>query len=107
MFGLGAGRIIKVPGFRWKRFLKLSSAFHVPSGVAVDTDGFIHIADSANKRVVLLDGKGQYRGQWKLTNDKQSNVYSPTRVATTPQGTILAVDTANDRILVLEVRLQR
>ena len=45
------GNFIKASGFRWKRFLKLSSAFYVPSGVAVDTDGFIYIADSAHQRV--------------------------------------------------------
>jgi DNA-binding beta-propeller fold protein YncE len=97
------GRVLGTIGSRWKRLSGMSSTFHVPSGVSVDGQGTIHVADSANKRVVLLDREGSYRGDWKVTDDANPGVYSPERVATTSDGRVLAVDTANDRILVLRL----
>jgi DNA-binding beta-propeller fold protein YncE/copper chaperone CopZ len=94
------GRPLEVWGSAWKRFFS-SGAFHVPSGVAIDGRGGIHVADSAKKRVVLLGPKGDFRGEWKVTDDRQPSVYSPTHIAVGPDGRIFAADTANDRILIL------
>lgn len=95
------GKILGAVGSRWNRLFGSSNALHVPSGVAVDAQGFLHVADSAHKRVVLLDRDGSYRGDWTVAGDANPGAYSPTRVAATPDGKVLAVDTANDRILVL------
>ena len=100
------GKPLGTWGFRWKRLLGLSSALHVPSGVAVDKGGNVHVADSANKRVSLLSLAGNYKGQWILSDDRHPNVYSPTRVAAAPDGEILVVDTSNNRILVLHLGKQ-
>lgn len=97
------GKVLGAIGSRWKRFLGTSGSLRVPTGVAVDAQGSLHVADSAHKRVVLLDRDGSYLGDWKVTGDASPSVYSPTRVAVTPDGNVLAVDTANDRILVLRV----
>ncbi|MDE2142668.1 MAG: cation transporter [Elusimicrobia bacterium] len=98
---LPTGQALRTIGSRAKRIFGMSSAFHVPSGIAVDAQGNLHVADSANKRVALLDREGSYRGDWKVTDDANSGVYSPTRIAAMPDGRVLAADTANDRILVL------
>lgn len=98
------GRALAAWGHRWKRFLGLRGAFRVPTGVALDSQGRIHVADSANRRVVLLSPEGRFLGDWKM-KDGKPNVYSPTRVALLGDK-VLAVDTANDRILVLEVLLK-
>ncbi len=95
------GKALGAIGSRWKRFFGSAGAFRVPSGVAVDAQGDLHVADSAQKRVVLLDRDGSYRGDWKVTGDANPGAYSPTKIAATPDGKVLAVDTANDRILVL------
>lgn len=97
-----SGEFIAAWGSRTARFLRRDSALGVPTGVAVDENGRIHVADSANKRVVLLDPHGRFLGDWKMPDDRRPKVYSPTRVAVFGDK-VLAVDTANDRILVLEV----
>lgn len=96
------GRPLGTWGHRWKRFLRLSSALHVPSGIAVDSNGGIFVADSANKRIAFFDRSGSLEGEWTLPGSADSKVYSPTRVAVTADGQVLAADTANDRILVLK-----
>lgn len=98
------GKAVAAWGHRWRRFLGLRAAFRVPTGVALDSQGRIHVADSANRRVVLLSPEGRFLGDWKM-KDGKPNVYSPTRVAVLGDK-VLAVDTANDRILVLEVLLK-
>lgn len=97
------GKALGVIGSRWKRLFGSSGALRVPSGVAVDAQGSLHVADSAHKRIVLMDRDGSYRGDWTVTGDANPVVYSPTRIAATPDGKVLAVDTANDRILVLRL----
>ena len=62
-----------------------------------------HVADSANKRAVLLDPQGKLLSRWMLEDDDHPEVYSPTRVAADSRRAYL-VDTSNDRIVVLEVR---
>lgn len=95
------GKALGVIGSRWKHLFGSSGALRVPSGIAVDAQGNLHVADSAHKRVVLMDRDGSYRGDWTVSGDANPGAYSPTRVAATPDGKVLAVDTANDRILVL------
>ena len=95
------GKAIATIGSRWKRLFGSSRALRVPSGIAVDAQGGLHVADSGHKRVVLLDRDGSYRGDWTVTGDANPGTYSPTRIAATPDGKVLAVDTANNRILVL------
>lgn len=99
------GKFIAAWGSRTARLLKRAGSFHVPTGVAVDGKGRVHVADSANKRLVLLDAEGRFLGDWRVQDDRRPKVYSPTRVAVLGDK-VLAVDTANDRILVLEVTLK-
>ena len=75
----------------------------VPSGLAIDSNGYVHIADSAHKRAVLLDSTGRFLAEWKLTEDAHPEMSSPTRVATVGDRAYF-VDTSNNRIVVLEIR---
>ncbi|MFQ5665314.1 MAG: hypothetical protein ACE5I7_02665 [Candidatus Binatia bacterium] len=36
--------------------------FNVPTGVVVERDGLIHVADNANHRVVMRSPEGRYLG---------------------------------------------
>lgn len=76
--------------------------FRVPSGVAVDENGRIFVADSANHRVVVMSERGKIIDSWKL--DIPTELYSPTRIATGYGNRIYAADTANDRVLVFEFK---
>ncbi len=86
LFGLG------IPG-RW------SGWFKVPSGVTVDPEKRIYVADSANNRVVALSHEGDFLAEWKMKGDNP--LFSPTRIAAGLNGVVYAVDTAGNRILTL------
>ncbi len=104
----GAGDPVAEMGHRlmwlWPRPAGGSGGFNVPTGVAVDTRGFIHVADSANHRVAMLSPKRELLAEWKLP-EPDERVYSPEQVAVSPDGaTVYATDLANDRVIVLDVR---
>ena len=64
----------------------------------------MYVADSKNKRAVLLDPKGKFLSEWKITENANPEMYSPTRVSTAA-GRAYFIDTSNDRIVVLETSL--
>lgn len=78
--------------------------FTVPSGVAFDAENrLIHVADSGNHRLVMLDADGRFVTEWVLSD--RAEQYSPTMVAVSPDGSrVYATDIANDRVIVLEVQ---
>ena len=87
----------------WPRPAALGAGFFVPTDVAVGRDGLLHVADSGNRRVVMLSADGAYVTEWRLP-DAGSLVYSPEHVAASPDGsTVYATDLAGHRVLVLAV----
>jgi DNA-binding beta-propeller fold protein YncE len=80
----------------------LAPPLMVPTGVALDRLGRMHIADSGRKRAVLLSASGVFEAQWKLSPDSHPETYSPTRVAVRGKR-VYYVDTSNDRVVGLEV----
>ncbi len=101
------GRPLRRAGYHlfwvWPRPAGSTSGFFVPSGVAVDRRGVLHLADSGNHRVVMLSPEGEYVTEWRVPN-ADPNVYSPEHVAVSPDGrTLYAADAARNRVLVLAV----
>jgi DNA-binding beta-propeller fold protein YncE len=78
--------------------------FHVPTSVVFDpVHRLIHVADSANRRVVMLDADGAFVTEWPLPEPGAH--YHPTMLAVAPDGKRLyATDVAKNRVLVLEVQ---
>jgi DNA-binding beta-propeller fold protein YncE len=86
----------------WPRPAASSRGFNVPTD-AVSSHGVIHVADSANHRVVMLSAAGQYISDWRIP-DANPNVYSPEHIAVSPDGsTVYASDLAANRVIVLRV----
>lgn len=87
----------------WPRGVSSSAGFKVPTGVALDPSGFVHVADSGNHRLVMLSARGEFLIEWKIP-DAAPEIYSPEKVAVAPDGRMVyATDLAANRILVLKV----
>lgn len=102
-----AGQPLRRVGYHlfwiWPRPTGSTGGFSVPTGAAVDRHGMIHVADSANHRIVMLSPEGEYVTEWRVP-DPNPDVYSPEHLAVSPDGaTVYATDLAGDRVVVLAV----
>ncbi|MBI3492541.1 MAG: NHL repeat-containing protein [Acidobacteria bacterium] len=89
----------------WPRPLSSTAGFAVPTDAGASPNGVIHVADSANHRVVMLSARGAYVADWRIP-DANPDIYSPEHVAISPDGsTVYATDLAANRVLVLNVRM--
>lgn len=87
----------------WPRPASSDAGFFVPTDVAAGRGGLLHVADSGNRRIVMLSADGAYVTEWRLP-DAGSRVFSPEHVATSPDGaTVYATDLAGNRVVVLGV----
>jgi sugar lactone lactonase YvrE len=83
----------------------LQAKFNTPSGLAVDTDDNIIIADTSNNRIRKLDKKGQVTtiagsgiAGYKDGAAADAMFDAPIGVAVDEQGNVFVADTYNDRI---------
>lgn len=87
----------------WPRPVTSTAGFFVPTDAAVGGDGVTHVADSGNRRLVMLSAAGAYVAEWRIP-DADAHVFSPEHAATSPDGsTVYATDLARNRVLVLAV----
>lgn len=87
----------------WPRPVTSTAGFFVPTDAAIGGGGFMHVADSGNRRVVMLSAESAYVAEWRIP-DADPTVFSPEHVATSPDGsTVYATDLAGNRVLVLAV----
>jgi len=88
----------------WPRPNSRTKGFNIPTGVDVGPEGGIHVADSANNRIVMLDRRGDFVTDWHVPNPG-SGFHSPNMLAVGPNGErVYATDIANNRVIVLELR---
>lgn len=76
-------------------------AYFGPRGIAWDGNHFL-VADTGNKRVVLVSLDGQVMGIWGNKGSKPLNLVSPTGIFTDAKNDYLVADTDNDRLLWLD-----
>ncbi len=88
----------------WPRPNNRANGFNVPTGVAAGPEGFIHVADSANHRMVMLDNQGNFVTDWDMPSPG-NGFHTPNMVAVGPGGEqVYATDITQNRVIVLEVR---
>ena len=82
--------------------------FNVPTGVSFGPNKkFIHVADSGNGRVVMLDEEGGFVTDWTI-REEGNGYHAPVAVATSPDGRrVYLTDIANQRVIVLEVESEK
>jgi hypothetical protein len=72
--------------------------FYYPSGVAVQANGDVVVADSNNNRVQVFTPSGTYVGQWGTLGVGNGQFEYPYGIATDGSGNIFVVDSYNERI---------
>ncbi|HET6458557.1 MAG TPA: NHL repeat-containing protein [Nitrosopumilaceae archaeon] len=76
--------------------------FYAPTSIAINSTGFIFVADTGNDRVQIFDSSGN----WKKTIGKTGYISvqfsSPRGIAINSTGFIFVADTGNDRIQIFD-----
>jgi sugar lactone lactonase YvrE len=83
--------------------------FKNPSGITIDRNGNIYVADSGNHRVQIYNSSGVYVATLGVTGasgSDNSHFNQPNDVAVDSNGTIYVADEGNDRIQVFNSNLQ-
>ncbi|MFL5900580.1 MAG: DUF6531 domain-containing protein [Solirubrobacterales bacterium] len=71
--------------------------FAEPTGIAIDTEGNIWVADTGNHRVQEFSPEGKYLAKFGKEGEEDGQLQSPTDLAFAPDGRIWVIDRAGDR----------
>jgi sugar lactone lactonase YvrE len=74
--------------------------FYGPRAIAVDERGYVYIADTGNKRIVVTDGEGNFLYQWGHAGNEPGAFNEPIGIAVDSQGYVYVADTWNGRVQV-------
>jgi predicted membrane-bound mannosyltransferase/DNA-binding beta-propeller fold protein YncE len=74
------------------------SSFWGPRGIAVDSQGHVLVADTGNKRIVVLDEDGNYITEFGSAGLDPGQFDEPVGVAVAEDGTVYVTDTWNQRV---------
>jgi DNA-binding beta-propeller fold protein YncE len=72
--------------------------FRDPSGLAVDAQGNIYVADSYNNRIAVLSPSGAWLFPFGRTGDSAGDFNMPGGIAVDSQGNVYVADTNNHRV---------
>ena len=73
--------------------------FNSPTGIAVDKEGNIYVADTDNHSVQKFDKEGTFVSRWGDEADsEEGKFYYPRGLATSPDGVIYIADSGNNRV---------
>ena len=89
---------VSVTGTVTTRDQNTDGKFNNPSGIAVDADGNIHVADSDNNRIQKFNASGQYLSQFGVRGSGDGQLDSPSSIAVDVSGNIFVTDTDNNRV---------
>ena len=78
--------------------------FDMPTGVAVDGDGNILVADTLNHRIQKFDAKGKFLATWGRQGNGNGMLFMPTYLAIDRAGHVYVADSGNNRIQVFDAQ---
>jgi hypothetical protein len=71
---------------------------YYPQGVAVDSQGYVYVADTINDRIQKFDSNGTFISKWGSLGSSDGRFFYPNRIAVDSQGYVYVADTGNNRI---------
>jgi len=77
---------------------RASNQFLEPHGAAVDIQGNLYVADTGNRRVVILESDGAVVGGWGTEGEGMGQFLEPVDLAVAPDGTVVVLDAARGDI---------
>jgi len=95
------GRVIKTWGQYGQPLPEIPESqnfFWGPRGIAVDSQGWVFVADTGNKRIVVFDANGNYLTEFGAGGFDPGQFDEPVGVAVANDGTIFVTDTWNQRV---------
>jgi DNA-binding beta-propeller fold protein YncE len=73
--------------------------FSSPTGIALDGEGNIYVADTDNHSIQKFDKGGKFVARWGgEASDQEGLFYYPRGLATSPQGHVYVADSGNNRV---------
>ena len=72
--------------------------FYAPTSIAINSTGFIFVADAANNRVQIFDSSGNWKKSFGEAGNASGQFYLPTGIAINNNGFIFVADTTNHHI---------
>ena len=73
--------------------------FKSPTGIAVDKDGNIYVANTDNHSIQKFDPEGKFLARWGDDPDpEEGKFYYPRGLTTSPEGDVYVADSGNNRV---------
>jgi len=83
---------------QWGSYGAGNGQFYEPSGVALDNNGNVYVADYLNNRIQKFSSSGSYITQWGVYGNGAGQFNMPFGLAVSSSGYVYVADTGNNRI---------
>ena len=77
-----------------------NGSFNSPHGIAVNSSGFVYVADSNNNRTQVFTPSGTYVTKWGSSGTGNGQFNNPHAIAVDDNGLVYVADRYNNRIQV-------
>lgn len=83
---------------------EIEGSFNVATGLGIDTEGRVYVADFYNHRIQVFDSEGDFLTSFGQQGIKEGEFERPTDVEVDKEGNIYVVDWGNDRVQKLRIK---